>query len=404
MTQKKPKYTASSNQNSMQKYVNITKNKEVIAEESQTFTVGDSEFSQVSELIRQPKTIDPEELRLSLNSVNENDEVKKFLSNMIDAYSSLSNAITANQTNCSSLARSIDDNSASLLSMSEQLSDEVAAISKNHLDYVEKNENDKQEIKVKMDVRHFKYQMIIYLKSDDNLKSLQYNNTTAFTEKLIQDQGLSLGHAYIAKAVVLSGMKKINQVNKFTRYLYVHFSDAFTAERLISEMISKNKKSTSSKNPDIIFTQPTSYDIRRVKNICHELQNDGTISKVFLGDDAIKVTLNKKDPNDANEKLKKVYIRNFSDLDNLRKNNNAKNSHVPSRSFYNSDYWKNKYAAVNSNGSKRDKRKAAEELHSDIDPIHPKKQRVVVSRASGSINKTAVESPNSSFSSANDEY
>ena len=67
---------------------------------------------------------------------------------------------------------------------------------------------------------------------------------------------------------------------------------------------------------------------------------DGSVSKVFLGDDAIKVTLNKKNPNDPNEKIKKVHVRNFTDLDKLRKDVKSKNYRVPTRTFYNSEYWK----------------------------------------------------------------
>ncbi|KAL7045863.1 hypothetical protein ACKWTF_002372 [Chironomus riparius] len=164
-------------------------------------------------------------------------------------------------------------------------------------------------------------------------------------ENIIKEQGLSLRKAYITKAIILSGMKKINKINKFVKYLYVHFSDSFTSERLIAEMTVKNKNSSNVSNPEVIFAQPSSYDISRIKRICHELQSDKSISRVFLGDDSIKVTLNKNNPEDKNEKPRKIHVRNFSDLDKLRKDVVAKNSHVSSRVFYNKNYWDQKYGS-----------------------------------------------------------
>jgi hypothetical protein len=137
-------------------------------------------------------------------------------------------------------------------------------------------------------------------------------------------------------------------------------------------MIQRNKNLANPKQPDYIFAHPTSYDINKIQNICNELRLDGTVSKVFLGDDSIKVTLNKNNPNDVNELPRKVHVRNFSDVDKLRREVAAKNSEISTRIFYNKDYWARKYP---SGGRKsNDKRKAVDDPQ-DSPTSSIKKQR-----------------------------
>ena len=337
----------------------------------------------------------PEELKSTLNSFNQNGDVKKMFSAIVNAYSSLAQSTQINNENCSKVAQALDETAVMLRNSSEHFNNEIMQLSNKHLDYIEKNENDKQEMKIKADIRYYKTQMIIYLQNDDKLRSITNNNATHEANKIISECGLSLGKAYITKSIVLCGMKKINGANKFIKYLYVHFSDAFTSERLIIEMIQRNKNSTNPKQPDYIFANPTSYDINKVKNICNELRIEGSVSKVFLGDDSIKVTLNKKDPNDANEVPKKVHVRNFADVDKLRKDVDAKYNEIPTKIFYNSDYWTRKYPST---GRKtNDKRKAVEDPQYDSPTSSIKKQR----RVQASQNMQVDEESNESYDTSN---
>ena len=339
----------------------------------EVFSVDESDITQVSQSLKQQIAVPPEELKSTLNSFNQNGDIKKMFSAIVNAYSSLAQSTQINYENCSKVAQALDETTVLFRNSSEHLNDEISQLSNRHLDYIEKNENDKQEMKIKADVRYYKTQMIIYLQNDDKLRSITNNNAMHEANKIISECGLSLGKAYITKSIILSGMKKISGVNKFIKYLYVHFSDAFTSERLIMELIQKNKKSANPKQPEYIFAQPTSYDINKVKNVCNELRFDGSVSKVFLGDDAIKVTLNKKDPNDANEVPRKVYVRNFADVDKLRKDVVAKNNEIPTKIFYNKDYWTRKYPSAGRKSN--DKRKAVDDPQYDSPTSSIKKQR-----------------------------
>lgn len=359
------------NPNKITNYVNKNTNNPSTSTQQicyEEFSVDDSDVLQVKQSLKQQTTIAPEEL-------NQNGDVKKMFSALVNAYSSLAQSAQVNQENCTKVAQALDETSVMLRNSSEHFNDEIMQLSSRHLDYIEKNENDKQEMKIKADIRFFKTQMIIYLHNDDRLKSIMNNNAIHEANKIISECGLSLGKAYITKSIILSGMKKINHVNKFIKYLYVHFSDAFTSERLIMEMIQRNKNSTNPKQPDFIFAHPTSYDINKVKNVCNELRFDKAVSKVFIGDDSIKVTLNKKNPNDPNEIPRKVHVRNFCDVDKLRKDIAAKNSEIPTRIFFNKDYWTRKYS---SGGRKsNDKRKAVDDPQYDSPTSGIKKQRKV---------------------------
>lgn len=312
----------------------------------QPFDVQECDFQLAKDSIIKPDIISAADLDKSLKTLGENGSIDKKLSFIVNAYNSIVNAVEMNFTNSSKLADVIDENASAAQLADDQLNDDIVELSKDHQKYVESNECDKQEIKLKADIRFYKSQMIIYLKDDNLLKSINDKDAVMTAENIIKEQGLSLNRSYITKAIILSGMKKINNVRKFIKYLYVHFSDSFTSERLISEMIQKNKNSSQRNSPDVIFTQPSSYDINRIKRICIELQSDKSISKVYVGDDSIKVTLNKKNPNDADEKPKKVHVRNYSDLDKLRKDVSAKEAHIATRTFYNKNYWDNKYGTT----------------------------------------------------------
>ena len=401
--QRSQKASAANNNNKISKYLNndrkniqsssqeaIPNNNEIPA-----FTVEDTEFKLSSESVVKPSIISPERLQNQLKSFKDNGDAKQMISCLVDAYSSIAKAVECNHTNLSKMSQIVDDNTACFKDMTDQLNDEIAQASVRHNQYVEQNENDKLEMKVKSDIRYFKSQMIIFLKNDGRLKNIGFNDCIVESEKIITEQGLSLERAYITKAILLSGMKRINNVNRLTRYLYVHFSDSFTAERLIVEMIMKNKQSNSSQ-PNVIFTQPSSYDIRKVKNICHQLQSEGNVSKVFLGDDSVKVTLNKKNPDDINEKATKVHIRNFSDLDKLRKNTSAADHHIPSRTYFNKNWSQNR-----STSKKNEKRKADDDESGTnyATTSYNKKQRTIVSNSRRDVNDTTVESLNTSTES-----
>ncbi|KAL7035439.1 hypothetical protein ACKWTF_008368 [Chironomus riparius] len=350
----------------------LTQTHQNIADED-VFTVDDVQNELTIDIINKPKVISAKDLESSVNSLTNNGDVKSAMSMILKAYTSLAEAVEKNFENCANIAQAVDNTHTACQETSEELNEEIFKVSKKHEEYVDANENDKQQLKLKTDIRHYKTQMIIYLKNDKILNSCNGNDCIALTEKIIKEQGLSLGRAYVAKAIILSGMKRINNFNKFTKYIYVHFSDSFTSERLIMEMISKNKKSSNKSNPDAIFTQPSSYDVNKIKRICHELQSDKAVSKVFIGDDSIKVTLNKADPSDLNEKPKKIHVRNFSDLDKLRANITANNHHIPSRTFYNKDYWQKKYPR-----DTLSKRKADDSMELD----DPKKQKFLSNRSS----------------------
>lgn len=336
------------------------------------FTVADSVVPQVSQSLTKHVIVDPVELKASFDSYKQTGDISTMLSVMVDAYSSLANSAQTNDDNCTKIAQALDENSVMLHNTADHLNDEYMQLSNKHYEYVESNENDKLEMKVKADIRYFKSQMIIYLKNDERLKTITNDAAVHEANQIISECGLSLEKAYISKAVILSGMKKINNVNKFVKYLYVYFSDTFTAERLMMEMIHKNKKSSNPKQPNFIFTQPSSYDINRVKNICNELRQDGSISKVFFGDDSIKVTLNKQNPNDKNEVAKKFHVRTFSDIDTLRNKVRAKNFKIPTKMYYNKDYWNKKYPDSKS-GEKTEKRKAIDDP--ETPPSNKKKPR-----------------------------
>lgn len=353
---------ASSSSQKISNFLNRDRPSELSTTQNHTggnvFTVDDVELKQANKLTKKPEIFDPKELEEAIKSHTETGDVNTAISIVLKAYSSLAKAVETNYNNCSNTAQIVDETTSLFQTTSEQLNDKITRLSKDHHAYVESNENDKQQIILKTDIRHFKYHMIIFLKNDSILANSNDNEAIAIAEKIIKDQGLSLGRAYITKAIILSGMKRINNINRLTNYIYVYFSDGFTSERLMTEMIKKNKQSSNVNNPDIIFTQPSSYDVNKIKRICHELQNDKTVSKVFLGDDSIKVTLNKTDPNDLNERPKKFHVRNFSDLDKLRSNVSAKNNHIPSRTFYNNDYWQNKYPQQEN--KRKEKRKLCE--------------------------------------------
>lgn len=360
---RKPRNSRANNKNSnkITNYANKSKPSAVASQQNrdEEFSVGDSDVIQIKQSLEQQIPMAPEELQSTLDSYNQNGDIKKMFSVLVNAYSSIAQSSQVNHENCSKVAQALDETSVMLRNSSEHLNDELMQLSNRHFDYVEKNENDKQEIKIKADIRYYKTQMIIYLQNDERLRTITNNNALIEVNKIISECGLSLGKAYITKSIILSGMKKINNVSKFVKYLYVHFSDAFTSERLIIEMIQRNKNLSNPKQPDYIFAHPTSYDINKIKNICNELRFDGSVSKVFLGDDSIKVTLNKNNPNDANELSRKVHVRNFSDVDKLRRDVGAKNSEISTRIFYNKDYWARKYS---SGGRKsNDKRKAVED-------------------------------------------
>jgi hypothetical protein len=106
-------------------------------------------------------------------------------------------------------------------------------------------------MKIKSDIRYYKSQMMIYLKNDARLRDVHQESAIAEAETIISEQGLSLQKAYIAKAMVLSGMKRVNNSNRLTKYLYIHFSDSFTAERLMQEMTVKNKNSSNKQSPEV---------------------------------------------------------------------------------------------------------------------------------------------------------
>ena len=375
----------------------------------ESFMVDEVKMKNAVDTIGKLEIIPPKELESSVKTLSEKGDVNKAMSMVLKAYTSLAKAVETNFNNCTNIAQVVDENTASFQETSEQLNDEITKVSKNHYEYVEANENDKQEIKLKTDIRHYKTQMIIYLKNDSILANSNENNSISIAEKIIKEQGLSLGKAYITKAVILSGMKRINNINKFTKYIYVHFSDSFTAERLIMEKIARNKQSSNQNNPDAIFTQPSSYDVNKIKRICHELKADKSVSKVFIGDDSIKVTLNKDDPSDMNEKPKKIHIRNFSDLDRLRTNISGKSHHIPSKTFYNKDYWQQKYPRqetkrkLNDADYPTEKRRAPDSAEiEESSPNDPKKQRRFLNKSSShnDINgNTRDDNSNASFAS-----
>lgn len=369
-----PKFRSKQN-NKISNYTNNTANLSQISTQSTIvnandpagFEVADTEIKASNEAICKPVLVSPEKLQSQIKSFNGNAEVKQILTSMCDAYSSIAKAVECNHTNVSSVAQNVDENIMTLQNIANEITNDITKVSNRHSEYVEKNENDKLEMNVKNDIRYFKSQMTIFLKNDNRLNKIGINDCSVEAEKIIKEQGLSLQRAYITKAILLSGMKRINNVNKLTKYLYVHFSDSFTAERLITEMISRNK--SLGNQPNVIFTMPSSYDIQKVKSICNELRTDGFISKVFLGDDSIKVTLNKNDPNDNNEKPRKIYVRNYSDLDKLRKNVSATNHHIPSRTYYNKNWNQNWQTS-----QKREKRKA-DDSYDNSGTLYSKKTR-----------------------------
>lgn len=378
---------------------------ENVVSTNENLSVDECEFPRISENLVKPKIIDQSELQKSLDALSGSKDVNKMFSVLLNAYSTLANAVDSNFAACSKIAQSVDDNNEAFLKITDQLNDNVENLSRKHHEYVHSNENDKQQLKVKTDLRFYKSQMIIYLKNDDILKS-DLDNCMPIAEKIIKDQGLSLGRAYITKAIILSGLKKINNINKCTKYLYIHFSDSFTSERLIMEMITKNRNGQKG-SPDVFFSQPSSYDIRKLSSICHDLRSDGSVSKVFHGDDAIKVTLHKKDPLDPNEKVKKVHVRNFADLDKLRKDVGSKSCNISTRTFYNKEYWTHKKSHQ---GIKR-RRKADEDKTDDETFIHStssstKKQRKFTrNHDESNVNQPMDynDSMNSSFNSARED-
>ena len=95
----------------------------------------------------------PEELNSKLNSFNQNDDVKKMFTSIVNAYSFLAQSTQIKHDNCSKVAQELDKTSVIIRNSSEHLNDEILQLSNRHLDYVEKNVNDKQEMKIKADYR-----------------------------------------------------------------------------------------------------------------------------------------------------------------------------------------------------------------------------------------------------------
>jgi len=369
---------------------------------TQTFNVEECNIPEATSSLKKPQIVPPKDLEDSLKPLRGSGNVDEMISLVLNAYSSLAEAVDLNFANCSTIAEIMDENALAAQSANDQLNDDIVEQSKKHQKYVEQNENDKQEMKLKADIRYYKSQMIIYIKNDNMLKTISDTDAAVTAEKIIKEQGLSLRRAYITKAIILSGMKKINKVNKFIKYLYIHLSDSFTSERLIAEMIAKNKNSANHTNPEVIFTQPSSYDINKIKRICHELQSDKSVNKVFLGEDSIKVTLNKNNPDDVNEKPKKIHVRNFSDLDKLRKDVSAKNSHINSRVFYNKDYWNQKYGNDTNAKSQTEKRKAEEDLNITAESPSGSKKKKYSTRSRNEVLNQNVNSQEYSSSSMAD--
>jgi len=102
------------------------------------FSITDSEFNQISYKIIKPNVLDPEILKNALDGVNGCEQLKDFLSTMVNAYSSISHALTVNYENCKKTAQASDENSSTFLKVTEQLNDEIAIVSKDLQSYVAK--------------------------------------------------------------------------------------------------------------------------------------------------------------------------------------------------------------------------------------------------------------------------
>ena len=174
----------------------------------QTFDVEECDIPHAKDSLKRPQFVTPKELENSLTPLRESGNIDSIISLVLNAYNSLAEAVDANFANCATIAEIVDENAQAAQSANDQLNDDIVEQAKKHQHYVELNENDKQEIKLKTDIRYYKSQMIIYVKNDNMFKTISDTDAAVTAEKIIKDQGLSLRRAYITKAIILSGMKK----------------------------------------------------------------------------------------------------------------------------------------------------------------------------------------------------
>lgn len=317
-----------------------------MVDESKEISIEDVEHELIQPKMKKVKLFDEAMIKKSLEEFKNNGDSSKIINTLANACLSLVHAQTQIVDNCHIISASTDKNTEQTSSLIDQVMDGVSNAQNALCNYIDENENDKLVMKVKMDVRHNKQFLTIHCLDDLHLPNINESNVGLEVEKIFNAYNLDLKKAYITKAYTLTGLKRINNQQKFVKYIMVQFSDNATSERLVSEMIKQNK-SNASKNPKHIFGIPSSYDMRKVFNVCNDLRQKGLIDQVNYGDDSIKVTL----PKLNGEKQKPVHVRGYKDLDKLRLNINDPNSHFPTRTFYNKDYWKDKYAKINTNNN-----------------------------------------------------
>lgn len=159
----------------------------------EVFTVNDVKIAKAVDIITKSIITASKDLESSVKFLTTQGDITAAMTMMLNAYTSLAKAVDTNFENCANIAETVDNNFLACQDTSEELNEEIFKVSKKHSDYVKANENDKLELKVKTDIRHYKTQMIIYLKNDKILSNCNNNDCIAITEKIINEQGLSLG-------------------------------------------------------------------------------------------------------------------------------------------------------------------------------------------------------------------
>jgi hypothetical protein len=315
---------------------------ESMADDDEAHLVEDCEVKLSKPLLKKAKLFDESRLKTTMDDFKRDKDTTKVLRVLVEACTSLIHAQKITGENCNVISESADQNSTQLQEYIDQVQDNVSCASNDLQNYVVQNEEDKLEIRVKMDTRNSKQFMTIFPKDDSRLSSLNDTNVAREAENIITSKGLSLGKAYIANAFILTGMKKINGQQKFVKYIHCQFNDNATSERLVSEMVKINK-SKANETPDYFFCVPTTYDMRKVMNICNELRNSGLVARTYYAEDSVKVLL----PAVDGAKPKRVFVRNHNDIDKLRDLVKDPNVKTASRVFYNKDYWSQKYSRIN---------------------------------------------------------
>ncbi|CAG9800215.1 unnamed protein product [Chironomus riparius] len=319
---------------------------------------GSSNTSKSKELIESLKCIE---------NIQNVEDVKASLLIMAKAIESLSCDQETSKSTLDNLTNDIDD-------LSEHVNYQLTSLEDNLAAHKNDSEDKLMALKVATDIRYSKHFLKIFVRDDKRMKDVTRINAIAEATKILNELKLSLGSSKIVSGETRFEKRNLFGPARFIKHIVVTFNDFVTAERILSDFLMMKKKNTkdsankdgqntfasSSLNDKYYLEIPSTYEMRKIMSVCRELKNEEDIEKIVYGPESVKAIMKRKNKDDTNEIPKKYEVRNFTQIDNMRKKFNMKFSDIPSKQIYTKEYWQKKNDSYKKGTGKRKRGKSLE--------------------------------------------